>query len=217
MKKLVIIGAGGFGREVYCSATESNGYGSEFEIVGFLDDNIHALDDFKGYPPVLGTISDYVPTLNDVFVCAIGNVHVRKTISQEIINKGGHFISLIHKSAYISKNVELGVGCLIFAGVRIHCDVKLGDYVMIQPSAIIGHDTIIGDWSLINTMSICGGASKIGECVTIHINSFVMPGAVIENDVTVGAGSVTMRRVKAGRTVFGVPAKYIVIPQTSND
>ena len=88
---------------------------------------------------------------------------------------------------------------------------------MIQPSAIIGHDTIIGDWSLINTMSICGGASKIGECVTIHINSFVMPGAVIENDVTVGAGSVTMRRVKAGRTVFGVPAKYIVIPQTSND
>ena len=214
MKHLIIICAGGFGREIYNSALESHGYGEEFDVKGFLDDNPHALDGYMNYPGIIGTIKDYQPEEDDVFVCAVGNVKTRRLLTEEMLAKGGEFQTLIHKTAYISNmNVKLGVGCLILADARIHCDVTLGDYVIIQPTAILGHDVVVGSWSLINTMSNCGGASRIGECVTIHVNSFIMPMAVIEDDVTVGAGSVALRRVKAGQTVFGVPAKPPILPK----
>ncbi len=214
MKHLIILCAGGFGREIYNSALESHGYGEEFDVKGFLDDNPHALDGYMNYPGIIGTIKDYQPEEDDVFVCAVGNVKSRRLLTEEMLAKGGEFQTLIHKTAYISNmNVKLGVGCLLLAGARIHCDVTLGDYVIIQPAAILGHDVVVGSWSLINTMSNCGGASRIGECVTIHVNSFVMPMAVIEDDVTVGAGSVALRRVKVGQTVFGVPAKPPILPK----
>ena len=77
MKNLIIIGAGGMGRTMFDLAKESIGYGSEFQIVGFIDDNLDALSGFENYPPVLGTIKDYTPKDNDVFVCSIGG-HSRK-------------------------------------------------------------------------------------------------------------------------------------------
>ena len=213
MKNLIIIGASGYGREVYNTAVESIGFKEEFEIKGFLDDNLNALDGFKGYPPIIGTIKDYQPMTNDVFVCAMGNVMTRKRVSEMILERGGEFYTLIHKTAYISMNVTLGKGCMILAGARLHCDVTIGDYVIIQPFAIIGHDCVVGSWSLINTYSDLGGGSKLGEGVTLQINSFVMPLAVVGDYATIGAGSVTIRRVKAGQTVFGVPAKPVVAPK----
>lgn len=212
MKHLIILCAGGFGREIYCSARESIGYGSDYDIKGFLDDNIHALDGYENYPPILGTIKDYIPLEDDVFVCAVGVVHTKRKITENMMSRGAQFISLIHKTAYISMNVKLGKGCMILADARIHCDVTIGDYVTIQPKAIIGHDVKIGDWTLINAYADCGGMSKIGEGVTIHTTSFVVPLGVVEDNATVGAGSVTLRRVKAGTTVFGVPAKPILVP-----
>ena len=213
MKNLIIIGASGYGREVYNSAIESYGYQEEFVVKGFLDDDLNALDGFKNYPPILDTIKDYQPQADDVFVCALGNVVTRKKISESILSKGGEFYSLIHKTAYISMNVKMGKGCMILAGARLHCDVTLGDYVIVQPFAIIGHDCTIGSWSLINTYSDLGGASRLGEGVTLQINSFVMPLAVVGDYATIGAGSVTIRRVKAGQTVFGVPAKPVLVPK----
>ena len=89
--------------------------------------------------------------------------------------------------------------------------------MIIQPYATIGHDTCIGDWSFINTGVVCGGSAKIGEGVIIHINSAVMPSAIIGDYAIVGAGSVTLRRVKAGQTVFGVPAKPVLSPNVNSN
>lgn len=72
MKNLIIIGAGGMGRTMYDLARESLGYNMEFIIKGFIDDDLFALDSFRGYPPILGTISEYQPLEDDVFVCSIG-------------------------------------------------------------------------------------------------------------------------------------------------
>lgn len=213
MKHLIILGAGGFGRELYNSAMESIGYGTEFDIKGFLDPNPNILDSYEGYSPILGNDSDYRIEADDVFICANGNVQAKKRITEFMIARGAVFYTLIHKTAYISKNVKIGKGCMILAGARIHCDVTLGDYVTLQPYSIVGHDVKIGDWTLLNSYADCGGMSKIGEGVTIHTTAFVIPGGVVGDYATVGAGSVTMRKVKAGTTVFGVPAKPVVIPQ----
>ena len=72
MKNLIIIGAGGMGRTVYSNALESIGYGKVFVVKGFIDDNQQALDGFHNYPPVIGSIRDYQPQEDDVFVSSIG-------------------------------------------------------------------------------------------------------------------------------------------------
>ena len=216
MKHLIIIGAGGFGREVYCTALESIGYGKEFKVKGFLDDNIHALDGFKGYPPVLDTIDNYRIEDSDVFVCAIGFVKTRRVLSEKIMDKGGVFQTLIHETAYIGKNAKVGEGCIILAGARIHCDVTVGKHVIVQPYSIIGHDVQVGDWTLINALADCGGMSRVGEMVTLHTSSFILPQSIIEDGATVGAGSVVLRKVKSGMTVMGVPAKPVLTPGMKN-
>ena len=66
MKNLIIIAAGGMGRTLYDMSRESMGYGDEFVIKGFIDDNLHALDSFVNYPPVIDKISTYTPQENYV-------------------------------------------------------------------------------------------------------------------------------------------------------
>lgn len=213
MKHLLIIGARGFGREIYNSACESIGYGTEFDIKGFLDDKKDALEGYIGYPPILHAVENYQVQKDDVFVCALGDIKYKEYYTNIILAKGGEFISLIHKTAYLSKNVKHGVGCLILAGARIQCDVSIGNHVTLQPYSILGHDVKIGDWTIVNAFADCGGFSSIGHRVTLNTSCFVIPKGIVEDGATVGAGSVTMRKVKTGQTVFGVPARPVLIPQ----
>ena len=71
MKNLIIIGARGWGREVYAHAQYSHGYLEDYDIKGFLDDKADALDGMNGYPPILGSVEDYKPQSDDVFICAL--------------------------------------------------------------------------------------------------------------------------------------------------
>ena len=84
MKNLVIIAAGGLGRTLYGMAETCIGYGTEFIVKGFIDDNLNALDNYENYPPILGKISTYIPQPDDVFVCSIGG-GARKKCMEEII------------------------------------------------------------------------------------------------------------------------------------
>lgn len=213
MKQLVIIGARGFGREVFNAACESLGYGTEFTIKGFLDDKKDALDGYEGYPPILGTVEGYKIQVGDVFTCALGDVKFKEYYTNIILERGGEFITLIHHSAYLSKNVKYGTGCIILAGARLQADSSIGNHVTLQPYSVLGHDVTIGDWTIVNAFADCGGYSRIGNRVTLNTTCFVIPKGVVEDGATVGAGSVTMRKVKAGTTVFGIPAKPTVVPQ----
>lgn len=213
MKHLIIIGARGFGREVFNTARESLGYGVEFDIIGYLDDKNDALNNFQGYPPILDSVENYCPKKGDVFICALGDVKYKKKYTQLILDKGGEFITLIHKTAYISMNTIIGKGCIVLADARIHCDVKIGNFVTIQPKAIIGHDVIIEDWCHINAFADCGGGSYLEEGVTLHTTSFVFPKVRMGAYSVLGAGSVANRNVRMNAVVFGVPAKELMLPR----
>ncbi len=214
MKHLIIITAGGFGREIYDLATEAVGYQTDFVIKGFIDDNLQALDRFNGYPPILGSVDDYQIFKDDVFVCAVGSVKTKKKLTEKIIAKGGEFYTLISKSASISKmNVQIGKGCIICADARLHCEVKVGNHVTIQPKAILGHDVVVEDWCLINAFADCGGASHLEEGATMHTTSFLLPEKRMGAYSTLGAGSVAIRNIKPGAIMLGVPAKEVPVPQ----
>lgn len=208
MKELIIIGAGGMGRTFYSNALESVGYGTEFVIKGFLND-FPSLDQFENYPPIIGTIKDYQPCGNDVFICSIGSKQ-RKQCIEEITGRGGKFINLIHQTARLYTNAKLGIGNFIGAYSVIGNDAQVGNFNMIQSYSVIGHDAKIGDWNRIDTHVTCVGGIVIENHVDVHTSAVISHNVVIESEANVGACSFVIRKVKYGTTVLGNPAKRLL-------
>ena len=209
MNNLIIIGAGGMGRSLYDNAQESVGYGEIFVVKGFIDDNLAALDGYPNYPPVIGTIKDYIPQENDVFVSSIGGAS-RRACMESVISRGGAFMNLIHSTARIRKNVRLGTGNFIGAYVAISNDTEIGDYNMIQTYTVIGHDSKIGNWNRIDTHVVCVGGIVIEDETVIHTSAVISHNVTVETGAHVGALSFVIRKVRAGTTVTGNPAKRLV-------
>lgn len=211
MKELIIIGAGGFGREVSVLAENAHGFGKEFCVKGFLDDDLQALDNYIGYPPVIGSVTTYIPNVNDVFVCAIANPSVKRSIVKLLKNKAAHFITLIHQRATFTKNCTIGNGCIIADNVRLGCDCSVGDFVSVQAGCSIGHDSQIGPWCHLHPSAFLGGHVTVGKSVRVYPHAVIKPEVMIGEASTIGAASFVMKDVKEGMTTFGNPARSILI------
>lgn len=208
MKKLIIIGAGGMGRTIFDMAKEAIGYKSLYTIKGFIDDNIHALDSFSNYPPILNSITDYIPKYDDVFVCSIGG-ESRRTCIEEIIARGGKFIALIHKTARIGSNVILGEGNYIGAFTTIAADARIGDFNFIQSYSVIGHDVVIGNWNRIDSQVFMVGGTKIGNHNYLHTNCMINHNVTIGDNCIIGAKSLVTMDVPSDSTLFSQPARRL--------
>ena len=209
MKQLVIIGAGGMGRTIYDLARESIGFGTDYIIKGFIDDNTSALYGYENYPLILGTIRDYMPSIDDIFVCSIGGAARRKCI-EDILSKGGSFLTMIHKTARIGTNVVIGAGTIVGAFTAIGADAKIGKFNLIQSQTIIGHDSRIGDWNRIDTHVTLVGGTIVEDETDIHTAAMISHNVTIESNSRVAACSFVIRRVKSGTTVMGNPAKRLM-------
>ena len=209
MQHLIIVGARGWGREVSWLATGCTGYGTDFDIKGFLDDKADALDGLGNYPPILSSVEEYTPKEDDVFIIALGYPKPKMEYARKIQDKGGKFINLIHKEAVIHPTAELGVGLIVDARASISANVKVGNFVTFQRDSTIGHDAIIGDYCMLNSFSFMGGYASIGNGSELATMAQIIPHVHVGSNCMVGAGSVVIRKVKDGTTVFGVPAKKV--------
>jgi sugar O-acyltransferase (sialic acid O-acetyltransferase NeuD family) len=207
MKNLVIIGAGGFGREMFGAAREALGYGDRFRIKGFLDGNPSVLDGFSGYPAIIGTPETYSIERNDVFITALGNIESRRRCADFVESRGGEFIPIIHRTASIGQNVTVGGGSFVAHNAVLTADVKVGRHSCIFHGAVIGHDSVLGDYSHIYSLVSIGGGVRIGEGASVFPGAKVVPRVAIGEGATVGIGSTVIRDVDRGITVFGSPAE----------
>ena len=209
MKKLIIIGAGGMGRCTYCIAEHGVGIGKDYEIKGFIDDNLNALQGFEGYKPMLATISDYIIKDEDVFVCSIGEIQTKVKICEDLKSRGAKFYTLIHKNASIGKNAKIGNGTIIDEFVHIDPDVTIGDDCLVQTQAVIGHDSIIGNYVRIDSQTALVGGTIVRDRATVYTHAMISHNVTIGEDAVVGACSFVIKNVKPGTSVFGMPAKAI--------
>jgi len=208
MKNLIILGAGGFGREVYDLANYCHSGNSDFRIKGFLSDDPVDIESL-GYPPVLSTVGGYEIRENDLFIPAIGNVHDRKKVVEIILRKGGEFITLIHPAAVISPSARIGKGVAVKAFCVLASDVVIGDYTFLQSSAIFGHDVHIGNFCQINSFSFFAGCVKVNDLVTVNAGTKIVQSRQIGEGSTIGMGSIVLKDVPKGAKVFGNPARII--------
>lgn len=209
MSQLVIIGASGFAREMFDLANTCYGHDPDFHIKGFLSDGPSNIEEM-GYPPVLSKVAEYEIQPDDVFFCAIGKVSDRKKTVEIIQAKGGRFINLIHPTAIISPSVSLGTGVGIKAFCVLAADVTVEDFSFLQSSVIMGHDVHIGRFCQINSFAFFAGFARVHDLCTINAGAKLIQNTVVEEGAVVGVGSVVLKKVKKGTTVFGMPAKTIM-------
>lgn len=211
MKHLIIIGAGGFAREVYWHAQESIGYGEEWDIKGFLDGDVKlAEDEYKKLQlPVLGDINDYEIKDDDVFICAVAEPRIKEKLVKRILERGCKFINLIHKTARIHGTAKMGIGNILCPFSGLQDSSVIGDFVSINCSSGLGHDACAEDYTTLSSGVDIMGYVSVGKRCFFASGSRVLPHGKVEDDVYVGVLSAVFKKAKAGTTVFGNPAMPI--------
>lgn len=207
-KRIFIIGAGGLGRGIE-SYLEMIPIGQrDWELEGFIDESLNALDGMPSDYKILGDINTYSFGENDRALIAIGDPKTRENVYQRLRGRV-QFFTFIDPRAIVGKFTNIEEGCIVLAGCFISNAVNLGKFSVVLEKSIVGHDSVVGEFcSLMPNVDI-GGGCKIGDRVLLGTNSTIIPRRTIVDNVVVGAGSVVVRNFKNPCTVFGNPAKKI--------
>lgn len=209
MKKIAIIGAGGFGREVKMLVDQINQKENQYEIIGFYDDKVQP-DHINGVP-YLGPLSE----INKVsfplsLAVAVGHPTTKKNIVSSLNNPNLEFPSLVHPSVLIGADgVNIGKGNIICAGVIITVNIDIEDFVILNLSCTVGHDTTIGSYSSFMPTVNISGEVHIAEGVYVGTGAKIINQLEIGEFTVVGAGAVVSKTLPAHCTAVGIPAKPI--------
>ncbi|MHD0322147.1 acetyltransferase [Fusobacterium varium] len=208
MKDVVIIGAGGFAREVAWLIEEINKKNEQWNILGFIDDNSENIGkSLNGYKIIGNT--DYLNEMNkNIYaVIAIGNGKTRKKIVEKL--KKRKFGILIHPNVSISNSISIGEGSIICSGNILTVNISIGKHVIINLDCTIGHDAVIKNFSTFLPGTNLSGETIVEECSTLGTGSTVIQGIKIGKNVMVGAGAVVIRDIIDDSTAVGNPARTI--------
>lgn len=210
MKKIVVIGAGGFGREVKILIDDINKGSLEYAFLGFYDDNIEKGKIVNGYP-VLGTIQDLNNLDEEISVAlGIGEPKTKKNLVTQLSNSKLQFPTLIHPSSIISADeVYVGKGTIICAGNIITCNIRIEDFVTINLMCTIGHDTNIENYCSFMPSVNISGEVEIKENVYVGTGAKIINRLEIGKNTIVGAGAVVSKSLPENCTAVGIPAKPI--------
>lgn len=210
MRKIAIIGAGGFGREVKSLINDINAVSPTFEFLGYYDDNV-AKDTMVNGFPVLGNLND-LNQYDQVIEVAlgIGVPAVKAKIISRLSNPNIVYSTLIHPSAIIGiDDVVIGTGTVICAGNIITCNIKIGDYVTLNLMCTVGHDTVIENFSSFMPSVNISGEVVIRELVYVGTGAKIINQLEIGQSTIVGAGAVVSKSLPEFCTAVGIPAKPV--------
>lgn len=202
--KLIIIGASGHGKVILDIALKMKAW----EQIFFLDDN-QEIKKAMGIE-VVGRTGDYQEYLCDHdFFVAIGSNRIREHLHNRLTEEGAKIVTLIHPSAVIGEQVEIGSGTAVMAGAVINCCTKIGKGCIINTGATIDHDNIIGDYVHISPGAHTAGTVTIGTRTWLGIGAIVSNNISIAGDCIIGAGAVVISDIRDTGTYAGIPAKTI--------
>lgn len=209
-KKLIILSAGGIGREVAQIALDREATNTvEWEFVGFLDPDPGSFINTNYDLPLLGNIDDWHPSEDELYISASGCPDYREESTLLLEERGAIFTNVIHPTAVISDSARYENGLVVYPYTCITTHNYIGKHVMIHLHNAIGHDTYIGDYSVLSSFCDITGHVKLGKKVFLGSHVTIAPRLEVGDGAHVGIGSVVVSPVKAGKRLFGNPAKVL--------
>ena len=206
---VVVIGAGGFGRQVpwilsdMCAANHA-----DLWLRGFADDS-GGLETPEGYT-ILGTIDEVLAREDGLtVVCAVGDPRVRSRLIDRCVNRGARFVTLVHPSVLRPDRVVFGEACVVCAGTIFSTNVTVGRGVVVNFGCRIGHDVRVEDLASIMPNVSIGGETVIGEGAFLGIGATIVNRVKVGAWSVIGAGSVVIDDVPSNTVVAGVPSRVI--------
>ncbi|MEN6567283.1 MAG: acetyltransferase [Veillonellales bacterium] len=209
MKNLLIIGAGGCGREVFQWAKDIQREKQIWNSIRFLDDDPQMLNSFELQEAMAGTIKGYQPCVGDEIICAIGDPVTRLALCNDFKRKGAIFANVIHPTVIIADDSRIGTGVIICPRTIISTNVQIGDFVLINTFCVAGHDVTIEQSCTLSAQCDLMGGAYLEEAVFLGSGARIFPGMRVGKQARIGAGSVVIRNVPSNVSVFGNPAKQI--------
>ena len=210
MKTLLIIGAGGLGKEVV-DIVQSSSQGGEYDLA-FVDDVIPPNTIVHGVR-VLGNCSilrEVAPESTDICV-AVGNPANRRRLTEEIEGYGLSFATVIDPSALIRSSSVLGTGVIIGARAFLSCNTVIGSHAVINPCALVGHDVVIGPYAVVGGGALLSGGVRIGEGTVVGAGASILYNTAVGDWATVGMGAADFASVENEITVLGNPARALPV------
>lgn len=205
-ERLVIVGAGGFGRETAEIARQVRGPGA---ALAMLDDQPStaalAMMQRSGIT-FLGPVAAWRPDPGDTCVLAVGEPQARERLAGLLADRVS-FATLVHPDATLSTTAELSPGVIVAPGARVSTHARLGPHVHVDQNVTVAHDVCVAAFARLNPAACVSGAVDIGAGALVGANATVLQGLTVGAGAIVGAGAVVTTDVPAHATVKGVPAR----------
>ncbi len=216
MKDIIIIGAGGFGKEVAQLIEEINMDKKTWNLLGFIDETVEKQRLVINNTTVLGNFDWFEKnTKNKLWtVCALVNPKDKYNLIKKASPYNINFATLIHPDAKTNKFSKLGFGSIICSNSFISVNTKIGNHVSINPGCGIGHDTVIEDYASLYWNVTLSGNVCIHEGCEIGSKAMIIPKRTIGKWSVIGAGAVVIKDMPDNCTAVGVPAKPVKLSQS---
>lgn len=208
-KYLVIVGAGNVGGFISYNIQEFGDY----EVIGFLDDDPQKHGKVIYNAKVLGNVEHLTSLIKSYadlsVVIGIANPKAKQAISVTLRNHGIDFPSLVSKNAWISNEVSIGDGCIIYPGVSVNYECSIGDFVIMNMNCALGHNCTIADYSTLAPSVSLAGFSRLEKGVDMGINSATIQKVRIGEYSRIGGMAMLIKDVPPNCTAVGNPGRII--------
>lgn len=206
---VVIIGAGGHGRDCHqlVDDLQADGSGEELHLIGYLDDNaaLHHTE-VQGLPVLGGT--EWLANRKVAAVLGVGHPKVRLQVHQKASQHSvTAWPALVHPTAYVASRAQVGAGVYVGVMAALSGNCHLKGWTVLNDYASLGHDAVVEEFAMIGPYCSVG-PSTIGEGTLLGQGTIITPGSTVGQWATVGANSVVLPKypVPDHTLVMGSPA-----------